>query len=98
MPAETLTSSATVTTAKAAGYAAQLAKHFSHKIPARFEGSEGEIAFEAGTCHLHVAGDVLTLTVAGTTPEAIARLQDVVARHLLRFAFREELAVDWSPA
>ena len=47
-----LTSTATVVTPKAAGYAAQLAKHFAHRIPARFEGDEGEIAFQAGTCRL----------------------------------------------
>jgi len=91
-----LTSTATVVTPKAAGYAAQLAKHFAHRIPARFEGDEGEIAFQAGTCRLRVAGDRLTMTVEGASPEAIATLQDVVARHLLRFAFRDELAVEWS--
>jgi hypothetical protein len=26
------------------------------------------------------------------------RLQDVIARHLLRFAFRETLEIDWSRA
>ena len=97
MPA-TLTSSATVTTPKAAGYAAQLAKHFAHQIPAHFEGSDGEIVFTAGTCRLHAEGDVLTMTVAAATPEAIAQLQDVVTRHLARFAFRDELAIDWQPA
>ena len=91
-----LTSTATVVTPKAAGYAAQLAKHFAHKLPARFEDGDGEIAFPAGTCRLHAEGDRLTLTVDGATPEAIATLRDVVARHLLRFAFREELAIDWS--
>lgn len=95
-PAGSLTSSATVVTPKAASYAAQLVKHFAHKIPARFEGSDGEVAFSAGICRLHVEGDRLTMTIEGATPEAIATLQDVVARHLERFAFREELAVDWS--
>ncbi|MBU8539318.1 DUF2218 domain-containing protein [Falsiroseomonas tokyonensis] len=28
----------------------------------------------------------------------LAQLQDVVARHLLRFAFREEMQVAWHPA
>lgn len=91
-----LVSTATVVTPKAAGYAAQLVKHFAHKIPATFESGHGELVFPAGTCRLHAEGDRLTMTVAAATPEAIASLQDVVARHLLRFAFREELAVDWS--
>ena len=41
---------------------------------------------------------MLTLTVETGDPEALAQLQDVVARHLVRFAFREELAVEWRPA
>ena len=93
-----LTSTAVVTTPKAAGYAAQLCKHFSHKIPAHFEGSDGEVTFGAGTCRLHAEGDQLTLTVEGADADAIARLQDVVGQHLLRFAFREELTIDWQPA
>lgn len=99
MPAEAmLASTATVTTPKAAGYAAQLANHFGHRIPARFEGSDGEITFAMGSCRLHAEGARLELTVTGATPDAITQLQDVVARHLLRFAFREELAIDWQPA
>ena len=95
---DALKSTATVSTPKAARYAAQLCKHFAHKIPAHFEGSDGEIGFAAGTCRLHAESETLTMTVEGTDEEAIARLQDVVARHLVRFAFREELAVDWGPA
>ncbi len=35
-----------------------------------------------------------------TAPDAahLAQLQDVVARHLLRFAFREEMKIDWHAA
>ncbi len=95
---ERLKSTATVTTPKAASYAAQLCKHFAHKIPARFEDGAGEIAFTAGLCRLAAEGDRLTLTVEAATPEAIAELQDVVARHLVRFAFREELAIVWQDA
>ena len=38
------------------------------------------------------------MTVEASDPEALAQLQDVVARHLERFAFREELAIDWTAA
>ena len=36
------------------------------------------------------------MTVETADPEAMAQLQDVVARHLERFAFREELAIEWT--
>ena len=93
-----LRSRAVVSTPKAAGYAAQLAKHFAHKIPAHFENGVGQISFGAGTCSLAAEGDVLTMTVEAADAAGVAQLQDVVARHLLRFAFREELAIDWAAA
>ena len=91
-------SQAIAATELGARYLGQLCKHFAHKVPALFEASDGEISFPAGICRLHAEGDALTMTVEAADPEAIARLQDVVASHLLRFAFREELAIDWQPA
>jgi hypothetical protein len=93
--AETVTSTARVVTPKAASYAAQLCTHFAHKMPSRFEGSGGEIAFPLGTCRLHVEGETLTMTVAGADAATVERLESVVASHLRRFAFREELVIDW---
>ena len=90
-----LSSTADVLTPKAAGYAAQLCKHFAHKVPARFEDGSGEIEFAAGTCRLVADGDRLSLTARAGTPEALAQVEDVVARHLVRFAFREDLAIEW---
>ena len=31
-------------------------------------------------------------------PADLERMQTVIASHLVRFAFREELSVDWQPA
>ena len=85
-------------TPKAAGYLAQLCKHFGHKVPASHEGNDGQISFSSGTCRLHAEEAALTMTVEAATPEDIARLEEVVASHLLRFAFREELKVEWLKA
>ena len=94
---ELVRSTAEVRTPKAAGYLAQLCKHFAHKIPASYEGNEGRVSFPRGECRLTAEGDMLTLTVETGDPAALEPLQDVVARHLLRFAFREELAIAWRP-
>lgn len=91
-------STATVTTPKAEGYAAQLCKHFGHKIPATFEDGRGEVVFEMGTCTLDAEGDRLTMRVEAGDGEAVGRLEKVMADHLLRFAFREELTVNWQRA
>ena len=70
----TLTSTARVVSRKAAGYVARICKHFADKVPARFDGSDGEIAFPMGTCLLHVEGETLVLTVEGADAAAVARL------------------------
>jgi len=89
---------AKVETEKASRYLQQLCKHFQHKLAVTFDERAGEISFSSGTCRL-AANDTL-LTLAVTAPDAahLAQLQDVVARHLLRFAFREEMKIDWHAA
>ena len=44
--------------------------------------------------------DASALHIAVTTDEggSIERLESVVADHIKRFAFREELTFDWKPA
>lgn len=88
---------AVVETDHAARYMGQLVKHFAHKVPTELEGDHGRIDFTIGTCTVK-AGQALLLTCEAQ-PADMAQLQDVVARHLVRFAFREnELAVSWSEA
>jgi hypothetical protein len=91
---------AEVRTPKASGYLQQLCKHFGHKLPVRFDDCAGRIEFPMGVCTLEAAPDagILTLRASAASPEDLARLEDVVARHLVRFAFREALEVAWSPA
>jgi uncharacterized protein len=38
----------------------------------------------------------LTISLDSPSAEDLERLKDVVARHLLRFAFREELSIAWT--
>ena len=89
---------AIVETAHAARYMGQLVKHFAHKLPTSLEaGSSGRVEFPIGTLEAG-AGDGLTLT-ATAEPKNMTQLQGVIARHLLRFTFREpELTVSWAQA
>lgn len=90
-------STAIVQTDHAARYMGQLVKHFAHKRPTTLEADHGSISFEIGVCEV-AAGEALTLTCIAAEDD-MTRLQDVVARHLVRFAFREnELQVNWGPA
>lgn len=87
-------STATVPTAKPSSYLQQLCKHFGHKIPVEFTSDQGRITFEMGVAELEAAEDALILRVTGD----LDRMESVIASHLERFAFREELKVVWTRA
>ncbi len=87
---------AEVRTAHAKRYMGQLCKHFAHKVPAEVGETDATVSFPFGTLRARAEGDILTLDVAAA-PDDLARIEDVVASHLLRFAFCEEIAVDWRP-
>ncbi len=76
-------------------YLAQLCKHFEHKLPVTLDEASGSIAFGFGRCHLRAEQHSLILQVEADDAEALARTEDVVARHLLRFAFREPPEIAW---
>ena len=87
---------ATIETQSARRYLAQFCKHFAHKLPVDVapDHSMGAVGFGAGACILRADDDRLALSLEATE-DAIANLQDVVAQHLVRFAFREELSLEW---
>ena len=80
----------------AARYMLQLCKHFEHRRPVTYTDTDGSIGFESGTCTLHAGDGTLTLSLAAPDEPARERLQDVVARHLLRFAFRDPPDIAWT--
>jgi hypothetical protein len=92
------TSHADVATEHASRYLQQLCKHWAHKFPVAFDPHHGTIDLSLGRAVLDA--DATTLHIAVTTDESgsLERLESVVADHIKRFAFREELTFDWKPA
>ncbi|MDF1790450.1 MAG: DUF2218 domain-containing protein [Thalassobaculaceae bacterium] len=90
------TATAQVRTDKASRYVAQLCKHFSHRVPAEWNETEGLVRFEPGACRMSASDGTLTLMCESETEKALAVVQDVVADHLVRFAWKEELSVTWT--
>ena len=89
-------SRAIVTTTSAGRYLQQLCKHWSHKFEVTFDTAHGHIPLPLGTVDLNAGDDALTVTCAVPAGGDLDRLQQVVADHLNRFAFREgELQFDW---
>lgn len=87
-----------VKTASASRYLQQLCKHFQHKIPATFDEHKGEVIFSIGVCRLEADSNTLKMELTSPDADQLAQLQEVVASHLVRFAFREELEIAWQPA
>ncbi len=93
MPAAT----AQVATELPRRYMTQLCKHFEHRLPVTLAEDSGHITFAAGTCALRAEAGSLVMTVEAADAEVLAQMEGVVARHLLRFAFREPPEIVWHP-
>ncbi|MQB45589.1 DUF2218 domain-containing protein [Rhizobium sp. ICMP 5592] len=91
------TSVSFVKTDHASRYLQQLCKHWSHKFTIEFNETAGKVPFSPETS-LDLAADAsaLLMTLHVENPQDLDRMQNVVADHLKRFAFREELDVVWT--
>lgn len=93
------TSIAIVPTAHASRYLQQLCKHWSHKFAVEFDETHGLIPLPLGIAVLDAGAEALTVTCTVPEDGDLARLQQVVADHLDRFAFREApLPFAWQSA
>lgn len=88
-------SEAHIPTANATSYLKQLCRHWSHKFPVSFDDHLGRIELPKAVCTLHAAPDELYVELATFEEEDQNRMQQVVAEHLQRFGFREQLVFNW---
>ncbi|MES0826885.1 aldolase/citrate lyase family protein [Ruegeria sp. SCP11] len=89
--------SGVVQTAAASKYLQQLCKHWSHKAEVSFDPTQGSVSFPGGN-RVALTADDNSLTVTATTgPRGnLAKWQEVIETHLVRFAFRENFQINWS--
>ncbi|HEX2811366.1 MAG TPA: DUF2218 domain-containing protein [Sphingopyxis sp.] len=97
---------AEVPTSHASKYLQQLCKHWQHNLSVAFTPEHGTVSFPKDARGADWAADALVTFDAGPDTLSVRidasndahldAMQDVVARHLDRFAFREApLAFDW---
>ncbi len=96
MTAPSLSSEARVATGSSSRYLQQLCKHWAHKLPVTHDTTQGRIEFSAGVCELNAEDDTLAMKITTGEEVSLPVLEDVVERHLKRFAFRETLEIRWS--
>ena len=90
-----LTARADVATDSPERYAKQLVAHLGRKVAFSTDGATSSARFGAGTGRVVVGDGVLTLLAEAPDAEALARVEDVLGRHLERFGQRNELVVTW---
>ncbi|MDI3424098.1 DUF2218 domain-containing protein [Streptomyces luteolus] len=78
-------------------YAKQLAAHLGRRIETAWdqESGQGRLVFPNGTGTLTAVDGALLLRVESNAREELASLEDVIARHLVRFGAKDELVVPW---
>ena len=88
---------ARVPTRSASRYLQQLGKHWSHNMIVTFSEEEGTITFpNSSRLEMRASDETLDLLLYVPASEDAARMREVVASHLDRFAFREApLTFDW---
>ncbi|TPN88366.1 DUF2218 domain-containing protein [Mesorhizobium sp. CU2] len=92
-------SRADVATEHASRYLQQLCKHWAHKFPVEFDPQHGTIELTSlGRTVMDADATTLHIAVAANDAASLERLETVVADHIKRFAFREELTFDWQKA
>jgi hypothetical protein len=88
-------SRADVATTTPARYAKQLVSHLGRKVEFRVDGDTATAELAGGTGTVISGDTTLTLIAEAPDAESLARVQDVLGRHLERFGQRNELSVTW---
>jgi hypothetical protein len=90
------TAVAHVAIATPARYMNRLAKHFEHRVGVQRAENTASIAFPDAPCSLVASDTHLDLRLDAASTETLARLQDVVTRHLRQVASQESFDVHWT--
>ena len=88
-------SEAEVPTEHAVSYLRQLCRHWSHRFPVTFDDRHGRIELPTAVCTLTSTAASLHVKLGLNADADQERVEAVVAEHLQRFGFKEQLVFDW---
>ena len=86
---------AIVTLPTPARYMVRLAKHFEHRVTVERNDTTARIHFPDGECSIDAGDTTLTLKIEAPAADALARYEQVVAKHLKQVASQESFEVSW---
>ena len=84
-----------IETPVAGDYIGKLCRHFRHKIEAFYTADRGEAIFPAGRCDMQAQPNQLIFEIEATDHDGLEKIKGVLVRHLLKFAHRENLVIEW---
>jgi uncharacterized protein len=76
-------------------WAKQLVSHLGRKIPVESTDEGDVLSIGNGQGAVSIKDGALLLRATATDTESLSHVEDVLARHLERFAAREGLKVNW---
>ncbi len=88
-------SDAIISTKEGSSYIRKLCRHFANKIVTSYTETDGRAIFPEAVCLMQATGEQLTFTITAATEAIVIHTEGVVVRHLVKFAFREELVINW---
>ena len=86
---------ALIESAEAAKYLRRLCKHFSHKVPARWDDSQGKVSFAMGDCLMSVSDSALTVCCVAGNNADVEEIAETIKSHFDRFAQMDGLVLIW---
>ena len=88
-------STSTIKTQAASSYIGKLCRHFVHKIEVEYTETTGKALFPGGTCLMYAKSGHLTFEIEARDNEGLQKIKGVLVRHLLKFAYKEDLTIMW---
>jgi len=79
-------------------YMNRLAKHFEHRVPVRRHERSASVAFPGAPCTMQASDTHLDIRIDADDSATLARIQEVVTKHLKQVASQETFDVEWSSA
>ena len=79
-------------------YIGKLCRHFAHKIQTEYTANEGIAHFPTGTCRMEAQASELIFKIDAKDAESCTKIQGVIDRHLVKFAYKEPYHLTWEDA
>ena len=91
-------STTTIATDAASSYIGKLCRHFRHKIETEYTPTTGLATFQFGTCAMKATSTELIFNITANDMESVEKIKGVLERHLVKFAYKEDLTIRWRDA